>query len=425
MLRFAPSPTGDMDIGTLRVALLNYLVATQRSEPFLVRIEDIDKERNIEGKDTEFMQILEKFAIRHDQVYHQSEHRNIHLTLAVRLLEEEKAFVCTCPVNDPETDPCRGACMEADASVYTRLKESGEPFVVRIRKPQGNIIFHDLIQGDVVTAPDAIESFVILKADATPTQDFATACDDMLSNISLIIRQEEQLLHTPKQIHIKQELGYQEETQYAHLPALLNEEGETLSGKDETFWLKWFFEQGFIPDALINYLILLGSSNAPGEIFYFPEAHEWFSLGDLSTSPVRFELDRLRAINREHLRMMDDKRLSTLFGFADADIGKLAKVYLEEASTINELAARIRPILAPKRFEGEWEASMRQIQHALIDAPMFETFDELKTYVAEETGLKGEALLTPLRLLLTGDKEGPELDRIYPCIRSYLLEVIS
>jgi glutamyl-tRNA synthetase len=425
-----------MHIESLRLAIFNYLLAKQRNEPFLVRIQDTDKARNIEGKDTEFMQILEKFAIVHDQVYHQSEHLHLHQTLAIRLLEEEKAFVCTCTPEQVEADraeakkrniPYRysGRCLQKAKSDYATLKESGDPFVIRIHKPQQPITFTDFLQGDVTIPSDEIDHFVILDTDASPTAEFATACDDMLSNISLIIEQEEEMIQTARTIHVKTLLGYSGQTEYIHLPAILNASGRKMGENDEGYWVKWLFEQGFIPDAIINYLILLGYINPPQEIFYFPEALSWFTPAALSPTPATFEMEKLRFINREHLRRMDDKRVSALFGFADADIGKLAKLYLEEASTINELAARIKPILAPKPFDGPWEKQMRQIQHVLVDAPMFGTFDALRKYVQEETGLEGDALTKPLRLLLTGVSKGPELSKIYPYIKSYLLEVIS
>ena len=415
MLRFAPSPTGDMTLSDLRIALLNYLAAKERGEPLLVRMDDLDKANVIEGKDTEIMQILEKFAITHDQVYHQSEHLRIYQTLALRLIEEEKAFVCTC---DPKQSRCSDSCETMETADYLRLKESGEPFVVRIKRPNETIGFTDLLRGETKTPAQQIEAFTILHTDATPTPDFATACDDMLSDISLVIRDEKHLAHTPQQEYVKRILGYDKETVYLHLPALLDENGEEIT-------LLSLLAQGFIPDAIINALIALSCENAPKEIFYLPEAVTWFSLERVTGERNTLDLERLREINREHLRSMDDKLLSTLFGFADADIGKLAKLYLDEAATINELAARIRPILAPKRFEGEWEAQMRQIQKVLIDAPMFETFEALAAYVSEQTGLSSEDLATPLRLLLTGEPSGPKLASLYPYIRSYLLEVIS
>ncbi len=415
MLRFAPSPTGDMTLSDLRIALLNYLAAKERGEPFLVRMDDLDKSNVIEGKDTEIMQILEKFAITHDQVYHQSEHLRIYQTLALRLIEEEKAFVCTC---DPKQRSCSGSCETMETADYLKLKESGEPFVVRIKRPNETIGFTDLFRGETQTPAQQIEAFTILHTDATPTPDFATACDDMLSDISLVIRDEKHLAHTPKQECIKRILGYDKETVYLHLPAILDEKGEEII-------LLSLLAQGFIPDAIINALITLSCENTPQEIFYLPEAVTWFSLERVTGERNTLDMERLREINCEHLRSMDDKLLSTLFSFADADIGRLAKLYLDEAVTINELAARIRPILAPKRFEGEWEAPMRQIQQVLIDAPMFETFEELAAYVTGQTGLSGEDLATPLRLLLTGEPSGPKLASLYPYIRSYLLEVIS
>jgi glutamyl-tRNA synthetase len=414
MLRFSPSPTGDMHIDTLRVAIVNYLTAKQQNMPFLVRIDDTDKERVIEGKDTEFMQILEKFSLIHNTVFHQSEHLRMHQTLAIRLLQEGKAFVCTC--KGQET-PYSGCCIEMDSSKYAKLKESGEPFVIRLKKPQKSLCIHDIIQGDICASPDEIDSLVILNTDSTPTRNFASACDDMLNGINVVITDEESIPETLKQLHIKQMLGFEEETRYAHLP-MIRRESQGIS-------LRQLFEEGFIPDAIINYLLLLGYEDAPGKIFTLPDAIEWFSLENISKSAVSFDIGKLKAINREHLKMMDDKRLSSLFGFADADIGKLAKIYLEEASTVNELEAKVRLIFSPKKFEGRWEATMRRLQQALIDAPMFDTFDALQAYVIQETGLEKKDLSLPLRLLLTGTEDGPALSKIYPYIRSYLLEVIS
>lgn len=435
MLRFAPSPTGDMHIGSLRVALFNYMVAKQKDVNFIVRIEDTDKARNIEGKDTEIMQILEKFALRHDRVFHQSEHLHMHQTLAIRLLEEGKAFVCTCTAEELEKDRedpkeqkaayrYSGQCFDVDKKELADLKESGTPFVIRIKKPTEAIISHDLIKGDIIAAPDEMDSFVILRADGTPTHDFACACDDMLSGINLIIRSEDHLSSTSRQKHIQTLLGYEQEIAYAHLPIILNSEGEKMDMGDEASSVKWLFEQGFIPDAIVNYLILLGN-NTPTEIFTMPEALEWFDLSRLSKSPVKFDIDKLRFINREHLKRIDDKLLSTLFGFADENIGKLAKLYLEEASTINELESKIEPIFAPKDFQGEWGAQMQTMEEIIQGAPMIDDYDDFTAHLVHMTGLKGESFFKPLRLILTGAEHGPELSEIYTLIKPYLLEIAS
>jgi len=425
MLRFAPSPTGDMHIDTLRVAIVNYLVARQRNEPFLVRIADSDKRRNIEGKDTEIMQILEKFAIMHDQVYHESEHLHMHQTLAIRLLEEGKAFVCTCNGEERESKPCSGHCMSFDSTEYRRLKESGEPFVIRIQKPGEKIIYQDILRGEMTVSPDEVESFVILGPDSNPSPLFASACDDMLSGVNFIIETDTHFADTAKQIHIKQMLGYAEETQYAHLPAILNKNGKKITEEDETASLTWLFKEGYIPDAIINYLLLLGNSDTPKEIFTLPEAIEWFTLDSIEDTPAVFDIETLRHINREHLRMMEERTLSTLFGFADTDIGKLAKVYLEESSTLKELESKIRPIFSPKDFDNAWGEQMNMMQQIIFDAPMIQTYDAFVSYMMQESGLEGDDFFIPLRLLLTGVQEGPELSYIYPYIKSYLLEVAS
>jgi glutamyl-tRNA synthetase len=239
--------------------------------------------------------------------------------------------------------------------------------------------------------------------------------------VNFIIQEEDHLSSMPKQKHIKTQLGYEEETAYAHLPLIVNTEDK----EDDASSVKWMVKEGFIPDAIINYLLLLGNDKAPKEIFTLPEAIEWFKLEDISKSTVIFDIDKLRFINREHLKMMQDKQLSTLFGFADADIGKLAKLYLQEVSTTNELENKIKPIFAPKDFSGEWGEEMRMMEKLIWELPMIDSFDEFQNTLMKKSGLKGNNYFTPLRILLTGAESGPELSDIYPLIKPYLLEVAS
>jgi len=195
--------------------------------------------------------------------------------------------------------------------------------------------------------------------------------------------------------------------------------------EDDTSLVKWLFGEGFIPDAIINYLLLVGNDEVSEEIFTLPEAIESLKLENISKSEAVFDIDKLRFINAEHLKRIDDIQLSSLFGFADADIGKLAKLYLKEASTIKELIAKIKPIFAPKDFEGERGEQMRSMEVVVQNAPMINDFDAFKSYVMKESGLKDENFSQALRLLLTGAQEGPELADIYPLIKPYLLEIAS
>ncbi len=379
--------------------------------------------------------ILEKFAITHDQLFYQSENLHIHQTLSIRLLEEKKAFVCTCTPEQLDLDREKakqdniayrysGRCTDMSSGDLIRLKEQNIPFVIRLKLPDHPITTHDIIKGAVEVSPSEVDNFVILRADGTPTYNFACACDDMLTGIDLIIRGEDHMSNTPKQTHIKRLLGYEAGTEYAHLPIILNTEGKKMSKRDDASSIKWLLEEGFIPDAIINYLLLLGNKT-PMEIFTLPEAVTWFKLENISKSPARFDIDKLRFINREHLKHMDDIKLSKLFGFADSAIGKLAKIYLEEASTTVELQTKIKAIFLPKIPIQEWETEMKILKEIIINAPVLDDFDSFKNYLINQSGLKGKSFFKPLRLVLTGAEHGPELGDIYPCIKSYILEIIS
>ena len=414
MLRFAPSPTGDMDIDTSRVAIVNYLVAQQQNRPFTIRIEDADKARNIEGKDTEIMQILEKFALKHESVFHQSEHLHMYQTLAIGLLEKGKAFVCTC---GDTTDSYNDACFDLDNQRLNALKERKTPFVLRIKKPQSAISYDDLIHGTIQTNPNEIDSFVILHSDGTPTYNFACACDDMIGNVTTIIRSQKHLTNTARQKHIKICLGYEDTSTYAHLPPLLDKEAHSIAS---------LFEEGFIPDAIINTLLSL--ANTPNEqIFTLPDAMAWFDITKISKVSPHLDSVLLRRINQQHLMKMDDIALSKIFGFADANIGKLAKFYLKELCTIKALKSQIAPIFAPKNFEGAYGVQMRLLEGLIFDAPMLEHFDDFYAHLQQKSKLPSQTLDSSLALLLTGSSEVTlnTLKEIYPFIKSYLLEVAS
>ena len=411
------SPTDDMHIGDLRIAILHYLSAAVRNEAFLIRIDDTDKDSFVEGKDTEILQIMQKFALKHDTVYHQSEHIAMHQRLAIRLLEEGKAFICTCT----DTDHCHDRCIERSREEITQLKAAQRPFVTRIKAPSEHLAVTDLLVGEITTPEEPIEHFTILKQDGTPTARFAAACDDMFDNITLVIRDRAAVSESLRESSLKQALGYTEKTEYLHLPPLSSAGDESIA----EITVKSLFEEGFIPDAIINYLLLLDYPHAPGEIFTLPEAIAWFQPEKLAKKGAPFDKTILRKINQAHLKEMDEKRLSTLFGFADADIGRLAKLYLDEVSTINELEQKVKPIFAPKSFDNQWGTEMQLLQKILNEAPMIHSYDAFISYLLQESGLEASQLERALRLLLTGTLEGPPLSEIYPCINPYLLEVIS
>ncbi|MGJ0341568.1 glutamate--tRNA ligase [Aliarcobacter cryaerophilus] len=431
MLRFAPSPTGDMHIGNLRVAIFNYIVSKQLNEGLIIRIEDTDKERNIEGKDKEILEILNLFSIEYKSVFYQSENLKYHQKMALQLMTQKKAFACFCSDSKleelKEESIKKGIAFRYDGFCETLSDETvlntNAPFTVRLKKPDHNIKFTDLLKGDLEYAPFDIDSFIILRQDKTPTYNYACSVDDMLMDISMVIRGEDHVSNTPKQIHIRESLGYTKEIKYVHLPIILNAStGKKMSKRDDASSVKWLIDEGFLPSAIANYLVLMGNKT-PTEIFTLEEAISWFKIENVSKSGAKFDIDKLRFINRKHIELLDDMRLSKILGFADNDIGKLAKLYLEEASTIKEIKSKLNNIFSQKSTLEGFEQESQAIKEALKNALYFENYDDLKDYVIQKTELKGKNLFKPLRYILTGVENGPNLTDIYPFIKNYIGEI--
>ena len=434
MLRFAPSPTGDMHIGNLRVALFNHILSTQLNEELIIRIEDTDKKRNIEGKDQAILEILNLFSINYSRVAHQSENIKYHTQMAMKLLLDNKAFNCFC--SDASLDEDREiAKKEKKPYRYSGFCETisdeakfncNAPFVVRLRKPEESIKYTDLVKGDFSHEPFDVDSFVILRQDKSPTYNFACSIDDMLFDISTVVRGEDHLSNTPKQIHIRKSLGYDRDINYIHLPMILNlETGQKLSKRnDNTASVKWLVDEGYLPAAIANYLILLGY-NPPVEVFTMEEAMEWFDINKVSKSAAKFDISKLKYLNREHIKMMDELRLSKILGYADKDIGTLAKIYIEECNTIKEIKEKITEIFNPKTTLEGFEEEFILLKACLQKAPFIADFNDLKKYITNQTGLKDNNLLMPLRYAITGSTNGPDQSEIYPLIKNYLGEIIK
>ena len=418
MLRFAPSPIEDMNISNLRVAIFNYIVSKQLNEDLIIRIEDIDVERNIEGKDKEIIEILNLFSIEYKSVAHQSDSLKYHQKMALQLMTQKKAYACFC--SDSKLDELReesvkdGKPFRYDGFCETlsddTVLNTNAPFTVRIKEPEKNIKFTDF----------DVDSFIILKQDKTPTYNYACAIDDMIMDISTVIRCENHLFDTPKQIHIRNSLGYTKEIKYIHLPVIVN----AISEKDNVISVKYLIEEGFLPSAIANYLVLIGNET-PTEIFSLEEAISWFKIENISKDSAKFDIDKLRFINKKHLETIDNLRLSKILGFADTDIGKLGKIFLEEASTIKEIKEKVAPIFAPKTLLPGFEEESLKLKECLKEAPFFDDFEELKKYVSEKTNLKDKNLFKPLRYILTGADNGPNILDIYPLIKNYLGEIVK
>ena len=431
MLRFAPSPTGDMHIGNLRVAIFNYIVARQKGEKLLIRIEDTDKERNIEGKDKEILDILDTFGIKYDNVVYQSSNFHIHQEMAKKLLDSKKAFVCFCSEDEIaierekakiEKRPYRysGKCEYLDSKEVEKNIKNKKPFVVRIKKPENPIKFNDLIKGEFEFKPFDVDSFVILRADLTPTYNFACSIDDMLYDISLVIRGEDHLSNTPKQIHIRKALGYDKEIKYAHLPIILNEEGKKMSKRDNASSVKWLLDEGFLPEAIANYLILLGNS-FDREVFTLEEAIEFFDLSKISKAPAKFDIEKLKFLNKEHMKKIKDlsKRFKVNEVYED-----LLQIFKDESSTLKEVKEKFDKVFE-KCEDEEFKNEREILKKEILEKELEEDYNEFKKRLQKNTSLKGKKLFMPLRELLINQKHGAEIKDLYSAMRPYLKEIIK
>lgn len=421
MLRFAPSPIEDMNIGNLRVAIFNYIISKQLNEDLVIRIEDIDIEKNIEGKDKEIIEILNLFSIEYKSIVHQSDSLKYHQKIALQLMSQKKAFACFCSDNKleelKEEAQSKGKPFAYDGFCETLSGETvlntNAPFTVRIKKTDENIKFTDLLKGKFNYTPLEVDSFVILNQSKKPTYNYACAVDDMIMDISMVIRNENHISNTAKQIHVRNSLGYTKEIKYVHLPIILN----------EIISIKSLIDEGFLPSAIANYLVLLGNET-PKEIFTLEEAISWFKIENISKNSAKFDIDKLRFINRKHLETIDDMRLSKILGFADTDIGKLGKIFLEEVSTIKEMKGKIDLIFSLKTTYKGFEEEFTKVKECLQKAPFFDNFEELKKYIEQETNLKDKNLLEPLKYILTGADNSPDISDIYVLIKNYLGEIV-
>ena len=433
MLRFAPSPIEDLNIANLRVAIFNYIVSKQLNEDLVIRIEDIDIKNIIEGKDKEIIELLNLFSIEYKYIAHQSDSLKYHQKIALQLMSQKKAFACFC--SDDKLDELKqeaqeeGKIFSYDGFCETLSDETvlntNAPFRVRIKKPNENIKFTDVLKGNFEYSPLEVDSFPILNQDKKPTYNYACAVDDMIMDISMVIRNENHISNTAKQIHVRNSLAYTKEIKYVHLPMILNAQTNKEINKDDNInSVKSLIDEGFLPSAIANYLVLIGNKT-PKEIFSLEEAITWFKIEDISKDPAKFDINELKLINKKHLETIDNMRLSKILGFADDDIGKLAKLYLEEVSTIKELKEIIAAIFAEKISCKDIEKEIVNIKKSLQKAPFFDNFEELEKYIAQETNLKDEDLSKPLKYVLTGSYNGPNILDIYPLIKNYLGEIVK
>ncbi len=435
MLRFAPSPTGDMHIGNLRVAIFNYILCKQRHEKFLLRIEDTDTARNIEGKDKDIMFLLTLFGIQWDSLVYQSDNFPRHRQLADYLIAQDKAFYCHCTKEfleqKREESKAKHEAFRYDDSWANLQKDSNPNPTIRLRGSKIAMEFTDKIKGKIKFSPNELDSFMILKDNGIPTYNFACAVDDILYDVDFIVRGEDHVSNTPKQMLIHQALNYQKNIEFAHLPILLNEEGKKMSKRDNASSVQWLLDEGYLPQAIANYLILIGNKT-PCEVFTLNDSIKWFEIQNIAKAPAKFDINKLRFLNREHFKRLNEQDLAVLLGYKDSSIGALAKLYLQESSTLNELREKVDRIFMKKSLileSTEFQEEVKILQNTLqkmLQTQDFtkEDYENFKTQAMNHSNLKGKKFFKALRFLLTGYEHGPELSDLFPILRLYLQDII-
>jgi glutamyl-tRNA synthetase len=316
-VRFAPSPTGHLHIGGVRTALFNYLYARQNQGVYCLRIEDTDKERSTEEHTREIMEALGWLGLSPDETpVIQSAHIDEHRATAEQLLREGKAYRCFCSREELETDKAAaeaaheayrysGRCRDLSSTEIQEKMEKGLPYTIRFRVPEGITRFKDMVYKDIQVNNAEIDDFIILRSDGTPIYQLSVVVDDARMGITHVIRGEDHLSNTPKQILLYLALGLPV-PRFAHLPLILAKDGKRLSKRHGATSVDEFKAMGFLPQGLLNGLALLGwGDNMPKPIFDLHELTEKFSFNRVNKKGAIFDIDKLIWINGQHLSRMD------------------------------------------------------------------------------------------------------------------------
>jgi glutamyl-tRNA synthetase/nondiscriminating glutamyl-tRNA synthetase len=468
-LRFAPSPTGQLHVGNARTALFNWLLARRHGATFILRIEDTDFERSTRQSEQGIIDDLRWMGLDWNEgidagggkgPYRQSERLDLYRTHAQELIARGHAYHCFCSAEILEADRqaalkagrppmYRGTCRNIPPEDARRRVQDGEPAVIRLRVPERReVSFDDIVRGRVRFETDVIGDPVLVRSEGIPAYNFAVVVDDALMEITHVIRGEDHISNTPRQILLYEAFGWTPPA-FAHVSLVLGPDHSPLSKRHGATSVKEFRERGYLPEALTNYLALLGWSPGEGEeLLPLDELARRFELEKVGHSASVFDTEKLAWVNRHYLRLADRLRLAQLStpflqreGWLsdpnDGDLEYLARVVPLAAASIDrveQVPARLRFLfdysparaLADPAIRAEVEEpNTRAVIIALHDelAPAQrlldkERFRAVATRVRERTGQKGKALFHSIRLALTGESEGLELDLAVPAMEA-------
>lgn len=458
-VRFAPSPTGYLHLGNARTALFNYLFAKHEGATFVLRIEDTDLERSKKEYEEMLIEDLKWLGIEWDEgpdkggefgPYRQSERLDIYKEYVNKLLENGDAYYCYCTEEELEKErekaiaegrPYRysGKCRNLTPMQRREYEEKGIKPTVRFKVPDKTVVFEDIIRGHVEIDTKEFGDFVIVRQDGMPVYNFVVVVDDALMKITHVIRGEDHLSNTPKQIVIYEALGF-DIPQFAHLPIILGEDRTKLSKRHGAVSVRALKDEGYLSEAVFNALSLLGwHPRDEREILSKDEIFRQFKLEEVNKSPAIFDRAKLRWMNGVYIREILDtdeltKRAVEFFeGFGyKADFEyykKVIEAIKDSIETLMDIKERARVFFVDEfMFDEEIVKEVRQDENFYKVIQSFyekikerdklskEDFKEISKEIQKELGVKGKALFHPLRIALTGESSGVGLDLVVDVI---------
>jgi len=439
-VRFAPSPTGYLHLGGARTALFNWLYARHFGGTFILRIEDTDIERSTKESVEGILQGMEWLGLDWDEgPFYQTDNFPLYREHVQKLLDEGKAYRCWC--SQEELEAKREAAMACghkpkyDGTCRNRKDQPLDlPHVIRFRAPQaGETVFNDLIKGRIAFPNAELDDLIISRTDGTPTYNFCVVIDDALMRISHVIRGDDHVNNTPRQIQLYEALGYPVPL-FAHVPMILGSDKTRLSKRHGATSVLAYRDMGYLPEALNNYLVRLGWSHGDDEIFSREEMVEKFDIASVGRSPSVFNPDKLNWLNAHYIRQSDPVRLAVLLqphlarlGVSDTrspDLAKVITTLQERVQTLEEMAKRaLFYYQAPESYDeaalarfdkGHLAAVFDAVSARLLAAQPDSTsdLDLLFKELCAENNWKMPQLGQPLRVALSGGTQAPGISEI-------------
>ena len=437
--RFAPSPTGYLHIGGARTALFSWLYARRHGGAFVLRIEDTDLERSTPESVQAILDGMEWLGLDYDEgPIHQTERFDRYREVIQQLLDEGKAYKCYC--SRERLDALRAEQMEKKIKPrYDGVCRNGAeppsedaPYVIRFRNPEdGEVVVDDLIRGRVTFSNDELDDLIIARTDGSPTYNFTVVVDDSDMNITHVIRGDDHLNNTPRQINIFRALGLEPPT-YAHVPMILGADGKRLSKRHGAVSVLQYREDGYLPEALVNYLVRLGWSHGDQEMFTRDEMIELFDVTDVNRAASVFNPDKLAWLNQQYIMAADVERLAPLLAeqlekrgidpSQGPDIVEVVRAQHERARTLAEMAEISEFIYrdfqdydekaAKKHLRPVALEPLQKVREALaaLDDWQPEALHRVVQEVAEALDIKMGKVAQPLRVAVVGRAASPGID---------------